>query len=159
MGNTNITEKVNQIFSDYLEKNGQRKTPERFAILDKIYSFEGHFSIEQLLQEMEKMKFRVSRATVYNTITLLLDAKLILKHSFNNSSQYEKSYNTQTHHHIICTECGKVAEFENKNIKNIIESSKFPRFTAINYSLYVYGICSSCKRARTIKLKKQNKSK
>ncbi len=159
MGNTDIQEKVHQIFTDYLSRNGHRRTPERFAILDKIYSIDGHFSVEQLLHEMEAMKFRVSRATVYNTVTLLLDAKLIVRHSFNNSAQYEKSYNTQTHHHLICTECGRVSEFENKGIKGIIEESKFPRFTAMNYSLYVYGICSNCKRLKTIRMKKQNKSK
>lgn len=157
MENINIKDKVRQIFTEYLEKNGQRKTPERFAILDKIYSIDGHFGIEQLQTEMENDKFRVSRATIYNTITLLIDAALVVKHSFDNASQYEKSYNIQTRHHLICTECGKVKELKSEDLKNEIEKIKLPRFNLTHYSLYMYGICSSCKRVKTLKRKKQNK--
>lgn len=156
MDSSEVKKKVKQIFTEYLVKNGHRKTPERFAILDKIYSIHGHFAIEQLLEEMDAEKFRVSRATLYNTITLLLDAKLIIKHSFGNTSQYEKAYNTQAHHHLICTECGKVMEIKDDALKGYIESVKLPRFTLSNYSLYMYGICSSCKRLRTIKEKNKN---
>lgn len=159
MGNTGVQEKVRKLFTDYLEKNGQRKTSERLAILDKIYSLDGLFSIEQILQGMEQMKFRVSRATVYNTVTLLLDAKLIVRHNLGNGSKYEKSFDLTTHYHIICTECGKSQVFDIPAIKNIIDNTRFPRFTPNDYSLYIYGICSTCKRAKTMKLKKQNKTK
>ena len=70
-----IKDTVKQVLTEYLQKNGHRKTPERYAILDSIYSIKGHFNIETLLQYMaEKEKFRVSRATLYNTIILLIDA-------------------------------------------------------------------------------------
>ncbi len=153
-----IRKKAMQIFTEYLEKNGYRKTPERLALLEKIYSLDGHFCIDFLLEEMEKTNFRVSRATVYNTITLLLDAKLIFRLSLNNTSQYVKAYNAKARQHTICSVCGKVSKFENEAVTELIEASKFPRFTADNYSLYVYGTCSTCKRARTIKMKKQNKN-
>lgn len=157
MEDNEVKNKVKQIFTEYLENNGHRKTPERYAILDKIYSFNGHFGIENLQNEMETEKFRVSRATIYNTITLLLDAKLVIKHSFGNTSQYEKSYNIQTHHHLICTECGRVKDLKDENLKREIESIKLPRFTMTHYSLYMYGICSNCKRLKTLKRKKLNK--
>ena len=117
----NIKDTVKQILTEYLQKNGHRKTPERYAILDTIYSIKGHFDVDELYSYMaEKEKFRVSRATLYNTIILLIDAGLVIKHQFGNTSQYERSYNNETHHHMICTCCGKVSEFEDDNLKQAI---------------------------------------
>ena len=74
-----IKDKVKQILTDYLQKNGHRKTPERYAILETIYSIKGHFDIDTLYSYMaEKEKFRVRRATLYNTIILLIDAGLVI---------------------------------------------------------------------------------
>ena len=140
-----IKDTVKQVLTEYLQKNGHRKTPERYAILDSIYSIKGHFNIESLLQYMEeKEKFRVSRATLYNTIILLIDAGLVIKHQFGNTSQYERSYNNETHHHMICTMCGKVSEFEDENLKHAIVQSRLKGFQATHYSLYIYGLCGKC---------------
>ena len=152
MGDKNVKETVRQIFTEYLETNGHRKTPERFAILDTIYSINGHFDIDMLYsQMMNQENFRVSRATLYNTIILLMDAKLVIKHLFGNSSQYEKSFNIETHHHLICTQCGKVTEFQNETLKAAIANTKLNRFQMSHYSLYIYGICSKCAWAKRIK--------
>lgn len=156
MGDKNVKETVKQIFTEYLEANGHRKTPERFAILDTIYSINGHFDIDMLYGlMMNQENFRVSRATLYNTIILLMDAKLVIKHLFGNSSQYEKSFNIETHHHLICTQCGKVTEFQNETLKGAIASTKLNRFQMSHYSLYIYGICSKCAWAK--RRKKTNK--
>ena len=136
-----IKDTVKQVLTEYLQKNGHRKTPERYAILDSIYSIKGHFNIESLLQYMEeKEKFRVSRATLYNTIILLIDAGLVIKHQFGNTSQYERSYNNETHHHMICTMCGKVSEFEDENLKHAIVQSRLKCFQATHYIYTVYAV-------------------
>lgn len=156
MEKQNVKETVKQIFTEYLSTNGHRKTPERFAILDTIYSIDGHFDIDMLYGLMvNQEKFRVSRATLYNTIILLMDAKLVIKHLFGNSSQYEKSFNIETHHHLICTQCGKVSEFQNEALKNAIANTRLTKFQMSHYSLYIYGICSKCAWAK--KRKKINK--
>ena len=160
MDDQNVKDTVRQIFTEYLTANGHRKTPERYAILDTIYSIDGHFDIETLYSRMmEQRKFRVSRATLYNTIILLINARLVIKHQFGNSSQYEKSYNRETHHHQICTQCGKVTEFQNEELQRAIEDTKLKRFHLSHYSLYIYGLCSKCDRANKRKRINNNHNK
>ena len=160
MESQNVKDTVKQIFTEYLNANGHRKTPERYAILDTIYSIEGHFDIDTLYSLMaDQENFRVSRATLYNTIILLINARLVIKHQFGNSSQYEKSYNRDTHHHQICTQCGKVTEFQNEELQHAIGNTKLSRFSLSHYSLYLYGLCSKCDRANKRKKKSNNHKK
>lgn len=143
-----LKESVRQILTEYLVSHGHRKTPERFAVLDAIYSMKGHFGIDELYRQMkDQEKFRVSRATLYNTILLLIDAKLVIKHQFGNTSQYEKSYNIETHHHLICTQCGKMMETHDEKLRELIGETRFPRFQMSHYSLYIYGVCNKCVKA------------
>ena len=152
---------VRQIFTEYLKTHSLRKTPERFAILDKIYSIDGHFDIEQLYGYMIADKYPVSRATLYNNVALLLDAKLLIQHHINNNmAQYEKSYNNGAHNHFICTVCGKVREFSDQLITRSIQAKKMSNFRQSHYSLYIYGTCSKCEQKLEEEAKeRENKKK
>lgn len=141
---------VTNILKTHLEKNHLRKTPERFAILKEIYTnCFAHFSIDSLYSEMkEKNIFTVTMTTLYNTMSVLVDAGLVVKHQFgDNKFIYEKKYQKNQHDHLICSNCGDIIEFNDNTINTITEkvSNKY-KFKIDYHSLCYYGLCSNCQK-------------
>ena len=146
----NVKATVRSILTNYLEQNSLRKTPERFAILEAVYDFNNHFTLEELSDKLNSdERFPVSRATLYNTLKLFLEMRLVIRHRFQGATKYEACYDNDSHCHQICTVCGKVTEFKSVQITRVINSLHLRRFRKDGFTLYVYGICSTCQAKLT----------
>ena len=140
MDNTAILDEVKKIINKHLEIKGLRKTPERYAIIDEIYSFNKHFSADELYSKMINKKYRVSRATIYNTLDLLVSLELVTRHVFkDNIAMFEKSFGFRQHDHVILDN-DEIIEFCDpriQSIKNTVEEMFNVKIKS--HSLYFFG--------------------
>jgi Fur family transcriptional regulator, ferric uptake regulator len=139
------TEYVKELFANYLDEQNHRRTTERFAILEEIYQRNDHFDVDSLYIYMRDKGFRVSRATIYNTLDLLVACNLVTKHQFGSlQAVYEKSYGFKQHDHLMCTDCGQIFEFCDPSIEEIQTLvGDLLQFDVSHHSLILHG---SCKR-------------
>ena len=156
----NVKVAVRNILTSYLELNKHRKTPERFTILDAVYSTNGHFTLEELGEKLtSEYNFPVSRATLYNTLKLFIELRLVVRHRFHTTTKYEACYDNNSHSHQICTMCGKVTEVKSPQIIEAINGLHTKRFRKDGFTLYLYGICSTCQAKLTRQSVKNMKKK
>ncbi|MDX8576352.1 transcriptional repressor [Elizabethkingia sp. HX WYD] len=143
-------ETVKNVLKQYLQDKGYRNTPERYAIIEEIYNLDFHFNVDDLYLLMIQKKYQVSKATIYNTIEIFLDAGLIRKHQFGEktltSSSYEKSYFDKQHDHLVVYKPGpdkeidEIIEFCDPRIQGIKEAIENAFGVSIDsHSLYFYG--------------------
>ena len=155
-----VKETVKDILTHYLELNKYRKTPERYTILDAVYSTTGHFTLEELGDKLiDEYNFRVSRATLYNTLKLFMELRLVIRHRVQSTTRYEACYDNNGHCHQVCTMCGRVTEIQSQPVADAIKSLRTKRFHKDGFTLYIYGICSSCQAVATRKARLEEKRK
>ncbi len=151
--------KLNQ----YLEENKHRKTPERYFVVDVVTETTKRFDAEYIQKEVAKNGIRISRGTVYNTLSLMVDAQILREHEIEGKKFFERAPLSQTYVRLICTQCGKVKDSKDSDLITLVNSRKFGRFSTSYSTVVIYGLCSSCvnaKRKATLKAKliaKENK--
>ncbi|MCR5819457.1 MAG: transcriptional repressor [Bacteroidaceae bacterium] len=156
----NLQEIVAERLQAYLKARKLRHTPERFAILEAIYETEGTFTAEQLREIMEKKRFPVSIATVYATTRLLVEANLLMRHPYNSASAlFERIIDPYPRVYLVCGKCGNISQLKNKELLNVFEQTRTPRFTTTHRIAYIYGFCSKCQRSLRYKKRPSIKQK
>jgi Fur family ferric uptake transcriptional regulator len=151
---------IRESFTNYLTEKKLRKTEERYAILEGVCAFTGHFDIIMLHNKIKEARFYVSKSTVYNTLEVLLDAGIVVSYQANSLSvHYELKKYAETHSHLFCTKCGSIREIKNMHVKGCLSTMKTPGFTPDFYSLYIYGICRKCKSKIQKEKKEETKNK
>jgi Fur family ferric uptake transcriptional regulator len=156
MDDDKILNAARQTFHEYLIAKKKRCTSERNAILDCVMSSNNHFCIEEICEQTERNGMHVALATVYNTLELLVDCGLVVRHHFDNkNSKYEKTQGNIGHHHLVCTSCGKIKEMRDSEIFNLLNNKRYRTFYPAYFSLTIYGICSTCHRRAGLKKSKQ----
>ena len=135
-----------EILRAYLEEKKLRPTRERYLLLDELLKMNGHFDADQLFATLTKKGLKASRATVYNTLDLLVNCGLISKYRFGeNHSKYEKAFGRPRHDHMICLDCGEIIEFVTPRLEAIQkEVCEEKSFEPHNSTLQIFGICSRC---------------
>ena len=140
-----VVEKAKKIFENFLLRQGSRKTPERFSVIDELYALpqDEHIDVEGLFLLMRNKGYTISRATIYNTLDLLVECGLAVKHQFKDKvALYEQALTYQHHDHHVCNQCRKIREFSDERINAIKEMMGRELQSAItSHSLVLYGDC------------------
>jgi len=140
-------------FTKYLKREKHRITPERFEVLDFALEHNGHFGADDLYVLMKTKKSNISRATVYNTLELLVKCKLLSKRNFGDGlTRYESNFERKNHDHLICINCGEIIEFTSPEVQKVVDKiCDELGFEKVGYSFNIFGKCkkgTSCKNLK-----------
>jgi Fur family transcriptional regulator, ferric uptake regulator len=135
-------------FQGFLQQQGQKLTSERTALVREIFSIHYHFEADELLFKMKEKSVKISRATVYRTLELLVKSGMVRRvHLGEDHYHYEHVTGNSHHDHLICTACGGVIEFHDELLEQRqLEICEKKKFTPTFHNLQILGICDSCKR-------------
>jgi Fur family ferric uptake transcriptional regulator len=141
-------------FREYL---ASRPEPKRFTdqqreLLEHVFARHKHFDTKELLADLKAAGRRVSRPTVYRTLTLLVDAGLLRKIEIGHRTVYDHDYGYPFHDHLVCEGCGAMIEFQHPKLDEVIrEAAAEQQFQAEGRTLVVRGVCGECNRAKAAK--------
>jgi len=155
-GTNKKIEAAKKMLAEYIKSNHLRNTDERSALLEAVFCVKSPFDAEDVRTELNKGLFKVSPATAYNNLLLLEKAKILTKIKVNQRvNKFTLTEREDSPNYLVCTQCGKVKPFNNAGLNRALKNLYFKRFNMERHSLYIYGICESCR----IKLQESQKEK
>lgn len=138
-------------FTEFLRDGNYRITSERFEVLAQVLKYDEHFDADSLYLQLRAEGSKVSRATVYKTLSLLHECGLVSRYMFSPGefAQYEKTIDRPCHDHMVCTKCGRIIEFPNGSVRYLQKQiCDHHDFEGIYHTLQIFGVCSDCRRGR-----------
>ncbi len=135
-----------KIFKEFLAKKGLKLTKERSAILEEVFSTHGHFDPDDLLMKMRQKGIRVSKASIYRTLPLLLECGLVEEvEKVDKHAHYEHTFGHGHHDHLICIKCGKVIDVYSEKLERLQKKlCNREKFRCVTHSLEIKGYCEKC---------------
>ncbi|HVT05262.1 MAG TPA: transcriptional repressor [Thermoanaerobaculia bacterium] len=135
-------------FQGFLEQQGLKLTTERKSLVREIFATHYHFEADELLFKLKEKSIKISRATIYRTLELLVKSGMVRRvHLGEDHYHYERVTKNSHHDHLVCTTCGSVIEFHDSFLearqREICERKKF---TPTFHNLQILGICDACRQ-------------
>ena len=136
------------IFKEYLLSKNLKFTAERQTILDRVFANHKHFEADELLVDLRQNKLKISKATIYRTLSLLVKSGLLREVIFGERhAHYEQVYGHEHHDHLVCNNCGKIIEFVEHRIEKLQdEVCKKNKFEPESHRLQIQGLCEDCSK-------------
>ena len=133
-------------FEDYLKSCGLRLTQKRLDILNQVFDYPGHFQTEDLLVQMRRNGYLVSRPTIYRTLPLLVKSGLLTEFiDAQKNTRYESIHSLQEHAHLICLRCNQIVEFKEPRIDALQKSvCEAHQFKPVRFRNEIIGHCAEC---------------
>lgn len=142
-----------ELFNEFISRRNLRMTPQRTLILDIFLKRQGHLSAEQLYDMVKKKDPTIGQATVYRMLRLLSESGIAREVDFGDGvSRYEADVGKEHHDHLICTQCNKEVDVVDTEIEKLQERlAKKHGFLLTGHKMYLYGLCSSCRKKKKIR--------
>ncbi|MBM3982519.1 MAG: transcriptional repressor [Planctomycetes bacterium] len=152
--NLKVAQSREDKFREYL---ASRPTPQRFTdqqreLLAHVFAKHSHFDAEELIEQLKRAKKPVSRATVYRTLTKLVDAGLLRRIELGDRTVYDHDYGYPAHDHLVCEQCNSMTEFQSDELEALLSTlAGQHQFRVEGHTLVIRGVCAACKAKRADK--------
>ena len=128
-----------------LKASGIKATPKRQIILAYMMSTASHPTVEMIYQGLKQSEIRISLATVYNTMQVLQEKKLVSAVAADATGHMHYDYVKTPHYHVICVRCGKIEDILDDSYQKLeVKAQKASHYRILSSQYEVFGLCPNC---------------